>query len=72
MFSVVLHNGVAMRRYSISRNGAEGWEVIRQQDGERPRHVHYRDWHRVERALALFHLEINDLVARGWQQIPQH
>jgi hypothetical protein len=28
------------------------------------------DWHRVERALAYFRREVNDLTARGWQQVP--
>jgi hypothetical protein len=28
--------------------------------------VHYDDWHRVERALAAFRLEVSALEQQGW------
>jgi len=68
MFSVVLHNGGATRRYSISAEGAAGWTVTLQREDERARDVRYHDWHRVERALALIRLEISELEAQGWRQ----
>jgi hypothetical protein len=41
--------------------------VTLEQDGQLTRHV-YHDWHRVERALALFQLEVGRLTERGWQE----
>ena len=69
MFSVSLTNAHHVRRYSISLlNGANGagWEVTRQQDGETRRSC-YHDWHRVERARAVFALEVSNLTERGWK-----
>ena len=70
MFSAVLQNRGAMRRYSVAMEPGAGWIVTLQHDGELPRRVRYRDWHRVERTLALFRLEISELKASGWHQIP--
>ena len=67
MFSVVLRNAAATRRYSISLPADSGWEVTLEREGEAPHRVWYRDWHRVERTLAMFRLEVSDLTARGWQ-----
>ena len=67
MFSIVLRNAASTRRYWISTHGDSGWEVILEREGEPPRHVWYRDWHRVERAMAMFRLEISELTACGWQ-----
>ena len=67
MFTVVLRNAASTRRYSISPLGDAGWEVILERDGELPHHVCYHDWHRVERTLAMFRLEVSELTARGWQ-----
>jgi hypothetical protein len=69
MFSVVLRHAERTRRYSISPVTASGWEVTIERDGELSRRVHYRDWHRVERALALIRLEVYELTASGWQQV---
>ena len=46
---------------------SSGWEVKLEQAGEITRHVYYHDWHRVERALALFQLEVSNLTEHGWQ-----
>jgi hypothetical protein len=67
MFSIVLRNAGATRRYSISPHGDAGWEVSAEREGARPHHVYYHDWHRVERTLAMFQLEISELTARGWR-----
>ena len=69
MFSVVLRNAASTRRYFISPLSDSGWEVILEHEGELTHHVWYRDWHRVERALAMFHLEVSELTARGWQVV---
>jgi hypothetical protein len=68
MFSIVLRKADQTRRYSISTLGASGWEVVLEREGE-TRHVCYDDWHRVERALAIFRLEVSELTAHGWTEI---
>ena len=70
MFSITLRKAEKTRRYSISSLGHSGWEVTQEREGE-TRHVFYDDWHRVERALAIFRLEVSELTARGWQEIPR-
>ena len=67
MFHISLRNARETRRYSISSLGSSGWEVKLEQAGEITRHVYYHDWHRVERALALFQLEVSNLTEHGWQ-----
>ena len=67
MFSVRLTNADHTRRYTISFLKGAGWEVTRQQDGELTRHSRYHDWHRVERARAMFALEVSKLTERGWK-----
>ena len=67
MFSISLRNARETRRYSISPLSSSGWEVKLEQAGEITRHVYYHDWHRVERALALFQLEVSKLTEHGWQ-----
>jgi hypothetical protein len=67
MFSISLRNAEHTRKYSISPLNPTGWEVKLEQEGELTRHV-YHDWHRVERALALFQLEVGRLTEHGWQK----
>ena len=67
MFSIILRNAALTRRYSISPLSDAGWEVILEREGEVPHHVWYHDWHRVERTLAMFQLEVSELTEHGWQ-----
>ena len=67
MFSISLRNATSIRRYSIAQLSDAGWEVISQKEGEPAHHVCYRDWHRVERAMTRFRLEVSKLTALGWQ-----
>jgi len=69
MFSVTLRKAEQTRRYSISSLSQSGWEVTQEREGE-IRHVFYDDWHRVERTLAIFQLEVSELTEHGWQEIP--
>jgi seryl-tRNA synthetase len=69
MFSISLRNARETRHYSISSLGNLGWEVKLEEAGEITRHVYYHDWHRVERALALFQLEVSNLTEHGWQPV---
>ncbi len=66
MFSVDLHRADHTRHYSIRPLVGSGWEVRIEQDCELTRRACYRDWHRVERALASFRLEVRELTSRGW------
>lgn len=67
MFSIVLRNAASTRRFTISPLSDDGWEVILEREDEQPHHVWYHDWHRVERALAMFRLEVSELTERGWR-----
>ena len=66
MFALSLRCADHVRHYSISA-GSAGWEVKLEEDRTLRRLDHYRDWHRVERAMALFEREVMDLTSRGWQ-----
>jgi hypothetical protein len=66
MFARRLRQADHIRDYSISSAGAQGWEVRLEEDRTLRRLDHYRDWHRVERALASFEREVEELTARGW------
>lgn len=66
MFARQLRYADHVRHYSISPGGAAGWEVRLEEDRTVRRLDHYRDWHRVERALALFEREVTELTQRGW------
>jgi hypothetical protein len=70
MFALRLRHADHTRHYSICSAGSEGWEVRLVEDRTLRRLNHYRDWHRVERALALFKREVEELTASGWQVAP--
>lgn len=67
MFSVSLQRAGHVRAYSVCARGGAGWEVKREEDRTLTRHVWYQDWHRVERTVALFRQEVDELMAEGWQ-----
>jgi len=67
MFNRNLRQAEHTRSYSICAVGAAGWEVRLEEDRKLQRLDHYRDWHRVERALASFEREVRELTARGWE-----
>jgi len=66
MFAVNRHRAEHTKRYSISPLNESGWEVRLEEDRELKRRTYYRDWHRVERALAAFRQEVSELTAHGW------
>jgi len=70
MFQLSLRRADHVRRYSITPVRPFGWEVKFEEDRELRRKSVYRDWHRVERAMALFELEVLQLKASGWQLAP--
>lgn len=67
MFDKRLRHAEHIRHYFIASAEDCGWEVRLEEDDTLRRHDHYQDWHRVERALALFEREVSELTARGWQ-----
>jgi hypothetical protein len=66
MYRLSLRSAEHVRRYSICQAARSGWEVILEEDRTLRRRDHYEDWHRVERALALFEREVSALTADGW------
>ncbi len=66
LFSKELRFAGHVKRFLINRLGREGWEVLEEQDRQVVKKIHYTDWHRVERALSLFNLEIGQLESEGW------
>ena len=67
MYSITLQLAEHVKQYSIHPRPSEGWIVSLEEDRKLVRQICYRDWHRVERAAAIFRLEVADHIARGWQ-----
>jgi hypothetical protein len=68
MFAKTLTHLGHTRQFTIRNLSGDGWEVHDEQDSRILRHVRYTDWHRVERALAAFELEVAGLERDGWMQ----
>ena len=66
MFIKELRQGGHVRKFSIKKLDEAGWEVSDVEDERVLRYVHYTDWHRVERAVTVFNLLVDDLEHRGW------
>ena len=66
MFAKELRQEGHTRKFTIQERGTEGWEVREEQDDRVLKRVCYTDWHRVERALSIFNLQIDELENRGW------
>ena len=67
MFDLRLQRAQHSKRYSIVSAEPSGWLVSFEEDLSLRRHNYYHDWHRVERALALFRLEVMNLQQSGWE-----
>jgi hypothetical protein len=68
MYSTALRHQLQVRRFTI-RHVRPGWEVRDENDGGILKRVIYKDWHRVERAIAIFEQEEAELEAAGWEKI---
>jgi hypothetical protein len=66
MFAKELKQAGHTKRFSVTEAGGDGWEVRVEQDSHVVRRVCYTDWHRVERALQVFAIQIGDLERQGW------
>jgi hypothetical protein len=67
MFSIALRHDEHTRKYRVTTSQPSGWELTLTEDTKPTRHVHFDDWHRVERALATVQLEIEKLTEEGWR-----
>jgi hypothetical protein len=65
MFVKELYRAGHRRKFSITDVGG-GWEVRDEQDEHVLKAARYTDWHRVERALNMFNLQIDRLEGAGW------
>jgi hypothetical protein len=70
MFSQELTHAGHVRRFNITSQGAEGWEMRIEEDSAVVRRQRFTDWHRVERALTLVTREIAELENAGWTPRP--
>lgn len=68
MYVRSLRHTAHTRRFSIRPADTLGWEVRDERDEETSRRI-YQDWHRVERAIAVFALEALRLKAGGWIEV---
>jgi len=53
------------RSFQIHVGSSAGWDVTEERD-QRVIRRHYGDWHRVERARAIFARAISELREEGW------
>ena len=70
MYAKSLRNAFHIRRFTIRPVPAAGWEVRDENDGGVLKRVLVSDWHRVERAIAMFSKEADTLRAVGWVDDP--
>jgi hypothetical protein len=69
MFAIALRQAAHTRKYRVHPSHESGWELTLTEDLKPTRHVHFDDWHRVERALAVLQLEIRELTTNGWRVV---
>jgi hypothetical protein len=67
MFIKELHRAGHTRRFSVEQQGGYGWDVRLEQDNRVLKETRYTDWHRVERAMTRFALQIGELEELGWR-----
>lgn len=72
MFAKTLTHGSHTRQFTIEEAGDDGWEVRQIDDSRLVTRKRYSDWHRVERALARFALEVEGLERQGWRAAGAH
>ena len=66
MFAKVLRQAGHTRTFAVSERGKDGWEIREERDNRILKRVCYTDWHRVERAVTVFNLQIGELESHGW------
>ena len=68
MYARLLRKAAHVRRFTIRDTGTSGWQVLDEQDSKVVKSVLYDDWHRVERAKAVFAAEALSLRDAGWTE----
>jgi hypothetical protein len=48
--------------------GPAGWEVTEPAGDQEARHQRHTDWHKIERTVARFTREIDELRREGWTE----
>lgn len=66
MYTRLLRKSVHIKKFTISHDEQEGWEVSEEEDSRLVLSVRYKDWHRVERAMQTFADKAKSLRQRGW------
>lgn len=66
MYDRSFRKGSNTRRLIVRTVDDWGWEVRDERDSHIVRRVVITDWHRVERAVAMFNREEADLIDEGW------
>ena len=66
MYTRLLRKSVHTKKFTISHDRQEGWEVSEEEDSRLVLSVRYKDWHRVERAMQTFAEKAKSLRQRGW------
>ena len=69
MYARALSNATHNRRFTVRRAPGVGWEIRDEIDTRVLKRIQYEDWHRVERAKAIFALEALALKERGWTEL---
>ena len=65
MYEKRLRHAGHTRRFEIREAGG-AWEVRAEADSRVVKRARYDDWHRVERTMMAFALEISTLEQAGW------
>ena len=66
MYTRLLRKSEHTKKFTISHDQQEGWQVSEEEDSRLVLSVCYRDWHRVERAIKAFADKASALQERGW------
>jgi hypothetical protein len=69
VFKKTLVRASETRSFQVERNPSAGWHTREMANDRVERQQDRTDWHRVERDLARFAREIEDLRRQGWQDV---
>jgi len=69
LFATQLVHADHVRSFQIRTAFPAGWEVSEHDNQQTVYQQRYADWHRVERTLVRFKLEIAELRRQGWRDL---
>ena len=70
IFTKTLVRGPHVRSFRILPLPVAGWMVSEEADQRIVQHQQLTDWHRVERAVTRFMVQVADLRREGWVDVP--